>query len=133
MNYNYAPTPAILLDHKKNRIRIHKQTLHLLGDPQYVILMVNPQTRMLAVCKSRKEDHLAQRIDWVKLSNCNCCEIYSLGLLQALQSISPQMSPRKSYRIPGAILSQIGVAQFRIDDSVDVGELSTDKPEVRYG
>lgn len=130
MTHHLPPTPAILLDHKKNRIRIHKQTLHLLGDPQYVILMVNPKARMLAVCKSKKEDHLAQRIDWVKLSDRNCCEIYSLGLLHALQSISPQMSPRKSYRIPGAILPQGGIAQFRINDSVDVSKLSAGYLEV---
>ena len=29
--------PALCLDLKKNRIRIHKQTLHMLEDPEYAM------------------------------------------------------------------------------------------------
>ena len=40
---NTAVTPSILIDIKKNRIRIHKNTIHALGDPKYVLLLVNPK------------------------------------------------------------------------------------------
>lgn len=33
---------VLLIDMKKYRIRIRKQTLHQLGDPSYIQLLINP-------------------------------------------------------------------------------------------
>ena len=43
--------PILCIDLKKNRIRIHKLTLHMLGDPEYIQLLVNPDSHMIAVKK----------------------------------------------------------------------------------
>ncbi len=57
---NTPPTPQAILciDLKKNRIRIHRQTLHLLGDPDYIQLLVNPSKMMAKYSISIKNTDL---------------------------------------------------------------------------
>ena len=43
---NNTSKPAILLDFKKDRIRIYKRTLHFIGDPAYILLLVNIIVRL---------------------------------------------------------------------------------------
>ena len=52
MNRETSLKPVLCIDLKKNRIRIHKLTLHMLGDPEYIQLLVNPQDSMIAIKKS---------------------------------------------------------------------------------
>jgi hypothetical protein len=52
---NAAVTPSILIDIKINRIRIHKKTIHALGDPKYVLLLVNPKEATVGVLCSGRE------------------------------------------------------------------------------
>ena len=40
---------SISIDLKKNRIRIHKNTLHAIGSPSYILLLVNPVENSLAI------------------------------------------------------------------------------------
>ena len=61
--------PTLCIDLKKNRIRIHKCTLHLLGNPEYIQILVNPDRHMLALRKSKRTDHAAHRII---ISSLNC-------------------------------------------------------------
>ena len=35
-------SPVVVIDCSRNRIRIHRTALHLLGNPDYVALLVNP-------------------------------------------------------------------------------------------
>ena len=49
---------VILVDLKKRRIRIRKSTLHQLGDPEYIQLLVDPTDRMVAI---RAVDHETTR------------------------------------------------------------------------
>lgn len=59
MSNQPSSQPILCIDLKKNRIRIHKHTLHMLGDPEYIQLLVNPCTHMIAVRKSVRQDYLA--------------------------------------------------------------------------
>lgn len=118
MNEICEKNPVILLDRMKSRIRIYRQTLHLMGDPKYVIFLVNPEQRTIVLCKSYQEDKLAHRIDWAHLSGHTCCEVYSIGLMRALQSLFPRTSENLSYRILGRMVPNYGIAQFKMDDSI---------------
>lgn len=42
-------TEILSFDTKKFRIRIHKSTIHALGNPKYIDLLVNPEKRLVAV------------------------------------------------------------------------------------
>ena len=39
----------LVIDAKKNRLRIYKTTLHELGDPKYIQLLVDPDQRNLVI------------------------------------------------------------------------------------
>lgn len=93
--------PTLFIDLKKNRIRIYKQTLHLLGNPEYVQLLVNPDTGSIAVCPADSRDHLSHRIRWEELSKSKCCELYSRNFLQTLRRASPGWEANRTYRIQG--------------------------------
>ena len=133
MNDSFEKTPVILLDKKKSRIRIHRQTLHLMGDPQFVVFLVNPEQRAIALCKSCKDDKLAHKIDWDRLSGHTCCEVYSTGLMRALESLCPHLSSAFSYRIAGRMIPHFGIAQFKVDESVAIDCALPSSLEVKYG
>mgnify|MGYP007110268047 CR=1 FL=1 len=42
MKNDVSNAPMIVIDHKNSQIRIHRNTLQLLGDPEYIQLLVNP-------------------------------------------------------------------------------------------
>ena len=71
MNKQTASQPILCIDLKKNRIRIHKLTLHKLGDPEYIQLLVNPTARMIAIRCSNREDNLAHHIRSYQLTDGN--------------------------------------------------------------
>ena len=84
MNRQHSLKPTLSVDLKKKRIRIHKVTLHLLGDPEYIQLLVNPLNHTIALRKSIQEDYLAHRIRKEQLTGKNCYELYSTDFVNTL-------------------------------------------------
>ena len=77
MSNHPSSQPILCIDLKKNRIRIHKHTLHMLGDPEYIQLLVNPDTHMIAVRKSVRQDYLAHHVRACYSDIRNSYELYS--------------------------------------------------------
>ena len=121
MNKQTSLQPILCIDLKKNRIRIHKLTLHLLGDPDYIQLLVNPGTGIIAIRRSFSGDHLAHRIRQQTMID-GSCELYSRDLLQTLRSVNTNWGNNCSYRIYGIYNSKEGIVQFPMKDIVHVGE-----------
>ena len=46
MNNKHSSHPLICIDFKKNRIRIHRNTLRQIGNPEYIQLLVNPDQKI---------------------------------------------------------------------------------------
>lgn len=45
-----SPQPIVMtIDTKKPRLRIYKATIHQMGDPKYLQLMINPDSRRIAL------------------------------------------------------------------------------------
>ena len=42
-------TTYVSIDFKRSRVRIYKESLHLIGDPKYIQLMVNVDQRLVAI------------------------------------------------------------------------------------
>lgn len=114
---NDVSKPAILVDLKKSRIRIHKNTLHAIGNPDYVLLMVNPEERTLAVLGSDCSDPRAHKITLTAV-NQKSIELYSRSLVRNLRFLCSDWQANQSYRLYGEIISNEGVAQFHMDKSV---------------
>jgi hypothetical protein len=116
--------PVICIDRKKERIRIHRQTLNLMGRPEYIQLLVNPDKGMFALRGSFKGDHLAHRIRKSFFTSDNCYEIYSKHLMQALVRVNGGLLEDQSYRIYGEMIPMAGIARFDLNDLVLLGEES---------
>ena len=119
MNKQASLQPILTLDLKKHRIRIHKQTLHLLGDPEYIQLLVNPDARLIAIRRSIRNDYLAHK---VQLTTCICYELCSRELIQTLQKVNSELETKKSYRIYGKFNPKECIAHFSMDDIVLINE-----------
>ena len=119
--------PVISLDMKKKRIRIHKQTLHQLNDPCYLQLLVNPDKKTIALKACNKHSHLAHKIN----SKADVdCEFYSKELLFQLQNVYPELVDGHTYRIPGELYPEKGLAIFYIDRLVPVCESTSENNAV---
>lgn len=118
MTIQISLQPILSIDLKKNRIRIHKSTLHMLGDPEYIQLLVNPSARIIAVRRSIREDHLAHHIKPQQLFTKNSYELYSSDLIQTLHNVNCGWQNKKAYRIYGELNQKEGLAQFSMNNFV---------------
>lgn len=121
MNKQSSSHPILCIDLKKNRIRIHKLTLHLLGDPDYIQLLVNPDEGTIAIRKSFPDDHLAHRVRFQELPEGTCCELYSTELMQSLRQVNEGWKNNCSYRLYGNINKREGIAWFTMKNIILVG------------
>ena len=115
MTKNNLTRPAISVDLKKHRIRIHKNTLRSIGNPDYVLLLVNPEDRTLAILRSNRFD---PRSHHIIMNNRTAIELYSRSLTKSLRDICNTWQDNQSYRMYGKTILVEGVAQFHMDDSV---------------
>lgn len=118
MTDNNLVRPSLLVDLKKYRIRIHKNTLISIGNPNYVLLLVNPDERILAILCSNSSEPRAHHISWIFLGKRKSFELYSRSLVKNLLDICSNWQDNQSYRLYGDIISKEGVAQFHMDDFV---------------
>ena len=110
--------PTIVIDLKRNLIRIHRKTLHLL----------NPARRIIALRPTIKEDCHAQKIRWTVLRSGNkCCEIRSKYLVIALQAVCYELKYAHIYRISGKYYEADDTAVFNINEAVSIN--SSDEEE----
>lgn len=107
--------PAIMFDFKKSRIRIHKNTLHALDNPAYVLLLINPIDRLIAVKANDGTDARAHRVG-LRASKNKSFEIYSMALLDKLRLCS-EWDEKQSYRILGNRIEEQDLVQFKINES----------------
>ncbi len=120
--------PSLCIDLKKNRIRIHKGTMHLLGNPEYIQILVNPDRHMLALRKSKRTDHAAHRVSICSVDSKYYYELYSLTFLQKLRKGNTSLENNQTYRIYGEFSPKEGIAQFSMNDCIPVDD--NEKEEV---
>ena len=127
MNRETSLKPVLCIDLKKNRIRIHKLTLHMLGDPEYIQLLVNPQDSMIAIRKSVRKDYLAHRVRYSKADSRYCYELYSTELFR-IRAI--YRGKTRSYRIYGALNPKECLASFSMNECVLVDDMTRTEESV---
>ena len=105
---------TISVDLKKSRIRIHRDTLHILGNPKYIQLLVDPEkmnVAVKAVDASIPGDQIHTVYQRIILSD-NSYEIYSKAFIKKLYEINSELDPKYSYRMSGKVLAAHRVAVF---------------------
>lgn len=115
MSKTTTPT-TIAIDLKKYRIRIHKSTIHLLGDPKYIQLLVKPESSQMAIRAIEKETRGDQnfKVDSKTMKSDNSYELYSQTLIQKLCTIVDGLEPNYTYRLKGEILPTQKAALFSL-------------------
>ena len=109
-----CPQAIISVDLKKNRIRIHKSTLHLLGDPPYIQLLVNPDKQIVAVRSLDRyvSGDQVHRITRKALESDNSIEIYSQLLSLKLMDTSACFSRGGLFKLTGIFVPSEQLAVF---------------------
>ena len=87
----------ITLDLKKNRIRIYKSTLELLGNPRYIHILINPTEQKLIIRPTVPGKKASLKVNY---KNDPECAFYSTMLVNKLSGLLPRDDPEYSYRIP---------------------------------
>ena len=117
MNGQPAASPVLItVDLKKYRIRLFKTTLHLLKDPPYVQLLVNPEAGIVAV---KSVDHStpgdqAHRISSHTMASSNSVEIYSKSFVRKLIDVAGNLDSGYSYKMTGAVIPKDMLAVFSL-------------------
>lgn len=111
--------PMIVIDSKNSRIRIHRSTLRLLGNPEYIQLLVNPERLTLAILPSQKL-RTANAIRWDRLAESKSCELYSKILIRQLRSICPNWKEDGKYRLYGVRIPNGLLIQFDMSSAEEV-------------
>ena len=119
MNNKPAYRPAITIDLKRDRIRIYKRTLRSIGDPEYILLLVNPEERTLAILRSDRSDIRAYRLPRVRFNDKQSFELTSKSLVRNLLNLCSEWHDNRLYRVYGEIIPNEGVVQFSLSESIE--------------
>lgn len=111
---------AILLDWRKNRIRIYKETLYQLGKPSNICLLVNPEKMTIAIKATEYNEGITHKVDWDNLTGERCFELYSKPFLVKLFNLKNDWDDEHNYRIHGIVNKKMGIAEFKINDAVSL-------------
>lgn len=111
---NNVKKPVIFIDHRKKRIRIHRSTLKLLGDPKYIQILVNPERTTLAIRRCKKTDIVALKLPCRKSDSC---ELYSTNLVSLFYDVCSKWDTQAQYRLIGKMFGDGSIACFRLQES----------------
>ena len=118
----FKSTPLLTIDFKKYRIRIHKQTIHLISDPDYIQFFINPNAKKIIIVGSNGFDHLAHNA--VRAMNSpNSLELTSRSLLRQIKTINPIFTEGKSFNLYGTVENRNTIAVFDICDDKKLAEV----------
>ncbi len=105
--------PIIFVDQRKKRIRIHKTTLKLLGNPKYIQLLINPEQLSLVIRSCERKAPLALKIN-PKVGEC--CELYSTNLVKLFYGICSKWDNVSQYRLYGKLVPDKALVCFYMKD-----------------
>ena len=110
-------SPVVVIDCPRNRIRIHRTALHLLGNPDYVALLVNPSNLTFAIVPSEKSQ-ISHAVRWERLLSNRCFELYSKPLIQQLCRVCPGWNNSEQFRMTGEYIPVENLIQFNLSSAV---------------
>ena len=105
---------SMALDMKKNRIRIHKPVLHMLGDPTLIQLLFDPENMVVAIICPDNEVPGGQelRVNPKNFKGENCVEFHSKMFLKKLRAVHGNLNDNCTYRLTGQIIPELRAARF---------------------
>lgn len=104
------------MDIPRNRIRIPKHTLRCLGRPGFVRLLINPETRTLAIEVCDQFEPRKHRVPDRVLNTKQCFEICSTRLCDQL-CMSTQWEKKNTYKIFAKAQAGEQLLMFNFDEA----------------
>lgn len=97
------PEITMAIDLKKNRLRIHKSTLRLMGAPEFVSLLFSRERNAIGVIKSKSEIPKAVeiRVIYDKPNDTGTFDIYSKTLVSLIRMAFDGLDRTGLYRLKG--------------------------------
>ena len=94
---------TMAIDLKKNRLRIHKSTLRLLGSPEFVRLLFSRERNAIGVVTGKSEIPKAEeiRVIYDKPNEAGTFDIYSKTLLSVIRMAFRGLDQTGLYRLKG--------------------------------
>ena len=116
MNDINKNTVTISIDMKKFRLRVHKAMLHLLGDPPFIQLLVNPVDRLVAIRAVDRgtRDNAIHKVNMSQLQSDFSIEIYSREFVTKLCELAGINDISPLYHMTGEVLIAQKVAVFSV-------------------
>lgn len=104
----------LTIDPRKSRIRLHKTTLHALGDPKFIQFLISQKQRNFAIRAVDKEFTDAQplKVNTKNLSPDDSYEVFSTMLVNKLCDVLGIVNMKSSYRLSGCIIPEQNMALF---------------------
>ena len=103
MNSDDHHSIIMTVDLRKFRFRIHRTTLHALGDPSCVQLMFDPVQRAILLMTTSKSMRFGQeeKVYFDHSGKDGSFELYSKTLIQKIQKICPLFQDCNTYTLYG--------------------------------
>ena len=117
---------TIAVDLKKYRIRIHRNTLALLGTPKYIQLLVSPSAKMMAIQGVDTRTRFTHRVNLSALRPDNSHEIYSSLFVSQLLALVTDLDAKCTYRLSGEIIAEENAAVFPLNTLQEVDSLEAE-------
>ena len=117
---------TIAVDLKKYRIRIHRNTLALLGTPKYIQLLVGPSAKMMAIQGVDTRTRFTHRVNLSALRPDNSYEIYSSLFVSQLLALVTELDAKCTYRLTGEIITEENAAVFPLNTLQEVDSLEAE-------
>ena len=117
---------TIAVDLKKYRIRIHRNTLALLGTPKYIQLLVSPSAKMMAIQGVDTRTRFTHRVNLSALRPDNSYEIYSSLFVSQLLALVTDLDAKCTYRLTGEIITEENAAVFPLNTLPEVDSLEAE-------
>ena len=108
---------TIAIDTKYYILRLHKSTLHQIGDPAYVQMLVNPDSRAVAVKSASfsSRDNQAHKIDTQLKKPGDSITIRAAVFIRKLMEQSDILKDGGLYHMHGSIIPAEMMAVFPLD------------------
>lgn len=116
--------PMMSISLKKSCIRIHKETLLMIGNPSRILLLVNPEEKAMVIFHGKSNDVRTLNVAKYMNHKSKSVEFYSTPLIKKLNELCPNWQINESYKFYGDIIPQEKIVRFDISK----GEIIT-RPE----
>lgn len=108
--------PMMSISLKKSCIRIHKETLHMIGNPARILLLVNPEEKTLVIFHGKSHDVRTLNVEKYMNRRSKSVEFYSTPLIKKLSELCPNLKNDESYKFYGDIIPQEKIVRFNISE-----------------